>query len=442
LANKITKVMKYDLIYLEGAGEYRDFLGHFWDVQRKVREAMNKTIQICSNWDFQDQAEFKTTGNHLDVFETTGSKRLDGYVYRQLNDLTETMAATILNAAIQKSFKKYKDTKKQVFTGEISLPSYKSDQPVPVPKQSFEIKRDDNSLKAVLACNLFSQKYANSAGISTRIRFEIKSFDNTQNTILERVLDGTYRASESAITYDRQKKCIRLILTYSFEATDEVKPDKDKILGVDLGVTYAIYASSLGEHERLSIPGTKVIAFAKQMEARRRDKQKESPYCADGRIGHGTKTRVQPVYNDADKIARFRDTVNHTYSRALVDFAVKNGYGTIQLEDLTAVKTDNPQNKLLRHWTYFDLQTKITNKAKEHGIEVVKVNPQYTSQRCSRCGHIDRENRPDQAHFKCVSCGYSVNADFNASQNLSVKNIEKIIAKAIKDMDANRKPTE
>lgn len=441
MASKVTKVMKYDLIYLDGAGEYRDFLGHFWDVQRKVREAMNKTIQICAQWDFHSQMEFKETGAYPDLLEQTGSKRLDGYAYRQLNELTEVMAATTLNAAIQKSFKKYKDSKTQVFTGEMSLPSYKSDQPVPVPKQSFEISQND-ALKAVLSCNLFSKNYASSAGISTRIQFEIKCFDNTQSTIIERILDGTYKASESSITYDRKKKCIRLILTYSFVPSSEVALDTDRILGVDLGVSYALYASSVGVYERFSIPGTKVIAFAKQMEARKRDKQKESRYCADGRVGHGTKTRVQPVYEDADKIARFRDTVNHTYSRALVDFAVKNGFGTIQMEDLTAVKTDNPQNKLLRHWTYFDLQTKIENKAKEYGITVVKVNPQYTSQRCSRCGHIDRENRLDQAHFRCVSCGYSVNADFNASQNLSIKNIDKIIAKAMKDTDANRESTE
>ena len=250
-------------------------------------------------------------------------------------------------------------------------------------------------------------------------------------------MTGEYKASESSITYDRKKKCLRLILTYSFVPSAEVALDTDHILGVDLGVTYAIYASSVGVYERFSIPGTKVIEFAKQMEARRRDKQKESRYCADGRVGHGTKTRIQTVYNDADKIARFRDTVNHTYSRALVDFAVKNGFGTIQMEDLTAVKADNPQGKLLRHWTYYDLQNKIKTKADEYGIEIVKVDPQYTSQRCSRCGHIDRENRPDQAHFRCTACGYSVNADFNASQNLSIKNIDKIIAKALKDTDAN-----
>ena len=78
MASKVTKVMKYDLIYVDGAGEYRDFLGHFWNAQRKVREAMNKTVQICAQWDFHSQMVFKETGAYPDLLEQTGSKRLDG----------------------------------------------------------------------------------------------------------------------------------------------------------------------------------------------------------------------------------------------------------------------------------------------------------------------------------------------------------------------------
>lgn len=50
--------------------------------------------------------------------------------------------------------------------------------------------------------------------------------------------------------------------------------------------------------------------------------------------------------------------------------------------------------------------------------QVVKVKPAYTSQRCHECGHTVRENRPTQAEFKCVSCGYQGNADINAALNI------------------------
>ncbi|MBU4265897.1 MAG: transposase [Candidatus Altiarchaeota archaeon] len=34
-------------------------------------------------------------------------------------------------------------------------------------------------------------------------------------------------------------------------------------------------------------------------------------------------------------------------------------------------------------------------------------------------GHLNKSNRKDQAHFKCLGCGYEVNADFNASVNIA-----------------------
>ncbi|MBB4913571.1 RNA-guided endonuclease InsQ/TnpB family protein [Streptosporangium saharense] len=49
---------------------------------------------------------------------------------------------------------------------------------------------------------------------------------------------------------------------------------------------------------------------------------------------------------------------------------------------------------------------------------VVKVNPAYTSQRCSACGIVERTSRESQADFRCRSCGYAGNADVNAARNI------------------------
>ena len=49
---------------------------------------------------------------------------------------------------------------------------------------------------------------------------------------------------------------------------------------------------------------------------------------------------------------------------------------------------------------------------------LIKVNPAYTSQTCSHCGHAEEENRKSQARFQCVSCGYVSNADTNAAINI------------------------
>jgi putative transposase len=49
---------------------------------------------------------------------------------------------------------------------------------------------------------------------------------------------------------------------------------------------------------------------------------------------------------------------------------------------------------------------------------VVKVPAANSSLECSRCHHIARANRPDQATFACINCGHSDNADLNAAENL------------------------
>jgi putative transposase len=50
---------------------------------------------------------------------------------------------------------------------------------------------------------------------------------------------------------------------------------------------------------------------------------------------------------------------------------------------------------------------------------VEKINPAYTSQRCSACGHVAAESRESQALFRCVACGYTGNADVNAARNIA-----------------------
>jgi putative transposase len=60
--------------------------------------------------------------------------------------------------------------------------------------------------------------------------------------------------------------------------------------------------------------------------------------------------------------------------------------------------------------------TRLEHKARGR---VEKVNPAYTSHRCSRCGTVDREARESQAAFRCRSCGYRANADHNAARNIA-----------------------
>ena len=50
---------------------------------------------------------------------------------------------------------------------------------------------------------------------------------------------------------------------------------------------------------------------------------------------------------------------------------------------------------------------------------VEKINPAFTSQRCSACGQVDRGSRESQAVFRCTACGFAGNADVNATINIA-----------------------
>jgi putative transposase len=52
------------------------------------------------------------------------------------------------------------------------------------------------------------------------------------------------------------------------------------------------------------------------------------------------------------------------------------------------------------------------------GGRLLKVPPQYSSQTCAECGHVDAASRVTQARFVCTKCGHEGHADVNAARVL------------------------
>lgn len=100
-------------------------------------------------------------------------------------------------------------------------------------------------------------------------------------------------------------------------------------------------------------------------------------------------------------------------------------------------------NLFLKDWSYYDLQNKITNKAAEYGIEVVTIDPKYTSRRCSKCGNINtgEDNLKNDRFYVCELCGYRTSYDHNAARNIAFPNIEEEIDKqlAVQEIEPPKK---
>lgn len=95
-------------------------------------------------------------------------------------------------------------------------------------------------------------------------------------------------------------------------------------------------------------------------------------------------------------------------------------YSLIALEDLTLdFMIQNKRLAMSAHDASFGMFWQMLKyKAEERGVTLVFVPPQYTSQACAECGHVEAGNRKTQAEFTCVACGHHDNADLNAARNI------------------------
>ena len=202
-------------------------------------------------------------------------------------------------------------------------------------------------------------------------------------------------------------------------------------MGIDLGMNVPVAMAINGmDFYRKTVGGDEIEAYRKKFQQRKRTMLKTT----DGR-GNGRKRAMMHIDQLRDAESRFRDAINHKYSRFVVDEALKNRCATIQVEDLSGISNQDKgekMNRRLKNWPYFDLYSKIEYKALETGIKVIKIQPAYTSQRCNKCGHIERANRKNQERFICVACAHEDNADLNAARNIATPGIESIIKEHIK----------
>ena len=92
------------------------------------------------------------------------------------------------------------------------------------------------------------------------------------------------------------------------------------------------------------------------------------------------------------------------------------------LEDLVGIWKERQMGKKLNNklstWAFYQFEQILSYKAEELGKRVIFIDASYTSQRCSKCGHIDPSLRHG-SRFRCLSCGFELHADLNAARNIA-----------------------
>ena len=217
-----------------------------------------------------------------------------------------------------------------------------------------------------------------------------------------------WRVTSANLKYDKKLKkfFLNIIVEKEFPDVELI----DFYVGVDLGLkNLAVVSTPDGKINRFFDGGHIRAVSERYFGLRRRLASK------------GTPSAKRHLKKLSQKEKRFREHINHKVAKEIVGLVPAGG--VIVLEKLKGIrkriKTNKQNRRWIHSWNFAQLQQFIEYKAQTKGIIVVYVNARYTSQKCSRCGYVSRSNRIDQSHFVCKHCGFSLNADLNASRNIA-----------------------
>ena len=292
-----------------------------------------------------------------------------------------------LSCVIQDVRKNYAEDvkKKGLLKGDISLRNYKTDIPIPFKARRFNIRQadyiDGNGKKR-------NGVFFTLMGIPFQMVFGRDRSGN--RCIVDRVMAGDYKMCTSSIVvtkeYDKKigKDVQKMYLNLCVDIPEKetvLKPDKK--LYAFLGVFEPIVCTTEVTESLDALGGAyKVwkIGTEEEFNHRRRQIQEAVKRCQINNKysvgGKGRKKKNKALERFQDKEKNYVDTKLHTYSRMLVDMAIKHECSEIVLmkqeEREVKAKDDNKEGKpfVLRNWGYYGLKEKIQYKSKMYGIKL------------------------------------------------------------------------
>jgi len=176
----------------------------------------------------------------------------------------------------------------------------------------------------------------------------------------------------------------------------------DSSLGLDFGMV-SMFTTSDGEQHgltsfaKLKIWDEELIALTKELQEKG--------------VRFKTNARYVQLQN------RIQSYFKNEICRILNKLAKKNvGIFVVEQLDFQASGLSRRMNRLIGRTYRSIVKSKLARLEEQFGIQIVSVNPAYTSQECSRCHYVSKNNRKSQKHFICGHCYLHCNADVNAGR--------------------------
>lgn len=451
---RITKTQRIKIDIIESpTSDWNDFAKIFDIIQKETILASNKVMSLCNVYNSVEK-EYRDKWV-LDNFHIE-SKKFRNVLYQTARSYCQIQysgsANTISNTIFKKYFSGSNSWSKKIEKGEGNppmtftdkIPIYiRNNQTSPIKVECVDYDKGYYSLSASYLNRESAkgidyeekegkkkpiQKHIEVNGGRLSFRFRVKKSGKLE-TLMKNLTDESsgYKTGDSQLMRKKNKKTHKweywFMLAYSCDKKERNKElDKDRILGVDVGVVVPLYAT-INQKEWIHAKFGDNRIHKQAMKDMKIRAEKQAAITYNLKNGHGRKYKLDGYDGAGGKTANRQNTYNHQLARQLVNYAVRKGCGTIHLEDLSGMKEQEKDNLFLKSWTYYNLQEQIINKALEEGIVVAKVNRFGTSQTCPCCGVRDAKNRPKgrkkQFYFECVKCGYKDNADHVAAINIA-----------------------
>jgi len=190
----------------------------------------------------------------------------------------------------------------------------------------------------------------------------------------------------------------------SCEVESKPLPQNKSVVGIDLGLkSFAV----LSDSTRISNP-----RFFKEEENNLAKAQRS--FSKQRKRTRGYKKKKRVVARIHERIKNKRHNFCHQESSKII-----KKYGTICVEDLNTKKMleEKKFSKSISDAAWSLFLSCLSYKAESADRTFVKINPAYTTQTCSCCGH--RQQMPlNERIFRCEKCGLVIGRDLNAAINI------------------------
>ncbi len=353
------------------------------DVPDERHDDLHQTIQ-----QFQTAVNYTVDhGENDDGYLITNKSTIHDKVYHDLRDETD-LPANLVVRSYSKAVEMLKSTVEDWKNGN-SRPLPTFDQPTVVyDKRTLTIK----------------DEYATLSTVNGRVEADFV-LGEYQRSYLDA---DDYEKRMGELHYDPDTDTFYLHVVIQKEVEQR---DGDRVLGVDLNLKN-VAVTSTGRF----FDGGELLWGQNHYFRVRRSLQDK-----------GTRPARQALERLSGRENRFVLDRLHNISCGIVEEALRQDCSYIAVEDLTHIRErmdahDDRLKRQMHNWAFCELQEQIAYKASEYGIRVESVNPAFSSQTCSQCGHQSSTNRdPETGWFACNECGYEVDGDYNASKNVGLR---------------------